>query len=97
MGISAFLSFLRERQMPEQNATKIEVALAEVRNDLKHLAHDVKNALQKQEGYVTRREHEASDERISAIESNQTWAARAIIGAWIAGAGVIAFGKRLFT
>ena len=87
--------------MPDEPITEIKIAIAEVRGDLRHLAHDIKNALQKQEAFITRREanekSEVLEERIVSIESNQSWAVRLIVGAWIAGAGVVAFGKRLFT
>jgi hypothetical protein len=87
--------------MPEEHATELKIAIAELRTDLRHLSHDVKNALMKQEAFVPRRDMESKNDdieaRLASLESNQTWAARAIIGAWIAGAGVIAFGKRLFS
>lgn len=87
--------------MPDDAATELKVAIAELRTDVRHLAHDIKNALMKQEAFVPRRDmdekHDSIEARLASLESNQTWAARAIIGAWIAGAGVIAFGKRLFT
>lgn len=73
---------------------------AEVLNELKHVAHDVKNIVQAQSQLVTRREMDdllgrrddqrsALADRVQGLERNQNRAVWAIILAWVSGIGVV--------
>jgi hypothetical protein len=73
-----------------QTALLIEVA--ELRNDLKHFGHDVKNLSTKLDAYVPRAEIEmrsaSFNTRLTKVEDNISKAAWAIAMSWIAGLGV---------
>jgi hypothetical protein len=72
--------------------TALLVEVAELRNDLKHFGHDVKNLSAKLDAYVPRAEIEmrstAFNARLTKVEDNISKAAWAIAMSWIAGLGV---------
>jgi hypothetical protein len=78
----------------------LEVKLAglegTVLTELRHLSRDVKNILTAQAMLATKEELSDQEKRIEKLEANQTWATRLIVAGWIAGAGVVSFGKSLF-
>lgn len=76
-----------------EKATNLEAAFARlegvVTTEIKHLAHDVKNLTMKLEASPTKREMEAAETRIDALEKNQSRVAWAIITAWIGGLSTV--------
>ena len=61
----------------------------EMRAEIKHLGHDVKNINAKLDAYPTHRDLKAVENRVSVLEAAQRKAAWLIIGAWISGLGVV--------
>ena len=72
-----------------QDLLEIKVSLARIEERLAAY-QETQDALAKRIAET----HDALSKRIDALEANQTWAVRAIVGVWIAGAGVVAFGAK---
>lgn len=81
-------------------ATALKVEMAELRTDVRHLSHDMKNLAQKLDAVVTRREleqiHERRDERhdehhrrLTELEDHRDKLVWGIVSAWLAGLGVV--------
>lgn len=61
----------------------------EMRAEVKHIGHDVKNINAKLDAYPTHRDLKAVETRVSVLESAQRKAAWAIITAWLGGLGTV--------
>jgi hypothetical protein len=72
------------------SVAKHEVTIEDV------LLHRLRNAEQKQDAYLTKRDVEPIDDRVEKLEGNQSWVVRTIIGMVIAAfAGLLALAKKL--
>ena len=84
--------------MPE-NREDLHVAFARfegtVSTEIKNLAHDMKNLFATLAAYATTRDLKAAEDRVTKLESNQTWIVRSIVGAVVSAllAGVVAVAK----
>jgi hypothetical protein len=75
--------------VPVEELNAMKVAMAELRTEMRHLSHDVKNLTLKLDAVPSVREVEALEKRLNKVEGHLTKAAWAIIGAWISGIGVV--------
>jgi hypothetical protein len=84
----------------DEPITELKISIARLETEFKNLALEVRAMPDRFEGMIPR--HEVEREitvltgRIKALESNQTWLVRAVIGAWVSGVGFVAFAKKLF-
>jgi hypothetical protein len=70
--------------------------LARIDERTENTQHRLRNLEQRFDAYATNRDLLSVTDRVERLENNQTWVTRAVVGAWIGGLGVIAFGKKLF-
>jgi hypothetical protein len=72
------------------------VHIAELRVELRETRHDLKNLLQAISGLPTSRDMSALEARVESLEASRDWVVKAVVGAWVAGAGVVAlFGRKV--
>jgi hypothetical protein len=82
------------------NIGALREQVIELRNDLKHFAHDVKNLSQIMAAFPSKGEldakHDSLSARLKQVEDNMNKAAWAIVLSWIAGLGVVGGVATLF-
>jgi hypothetical protein len=81
--------------MSDELLTDLRLALARMEErqvaEARAADHHRRNLRAQLDGLATKQEVGAIGDRVDKLEENQTWATRGIIGAWLAGSGVVAF------
>jgi hypothetical protein len=70
------------------------VHIAELRGDLRRTQADIKNLIQALAALPTSRDLRAIEARIESLESSRDWVVKAVVGAYVAGTGVVALFSR---
>jgi hypothetical protein len=82
---------------PGESTTLTDLRLAVARMEERQIAearsadHHRRNLQMKLDTLASKEHVEAVEDRVGKLEDTQRWASRSIIGAWLAGSGVVAF------
>ena len=77
-------------------ATAFSEFRGEMRSEIKHLGHDVKNINAKLDAYPTHRDLKAVENRVATLEDDKRWIVRSFWGVWISGLGVVIAGAAAY-